>query len=343
MGPRLSGPEPSGPEPSEGDRAAHARARARAYSLFARLMGEGPSPRWLGAAALEARMCEAIESYADRDSLAADHEHVLGNTCFASLYLDPEARLGGETSDRAREALSRAGILEGPSGEEPEHLATQLHALALLSGAEADALEDCESEIALRMRAASRHVLDALVLRYAPILADAARRSGRAWPAACADALEGLLLQHRSTLGAPEPSDADFALPPLALSLDEAQTDLSAISGALTRPARAGFFVSRDDLALLGRKTSTPRGFGDRATELENLLRGAAELGSWVALIDGLDAQALESASNIASLSDVPEALRAPWRSRIEATRAILARLRDALPDAPGGAEGDAR
>lgn len=317
----------------------HSRARSRAYALFARLVSEPSSGRELEAAAENAIIARAIASYGgDLDSLAADHQHVFGFSCppFESAMLDPESQLGGETSARAREALAAAGIAEGPGGEDPDHLATQLYALALLAGAEADALEDQKTSIAEATRTKARHLLDAHLLRWLPSYASAVRRADRAWPAALVSAIEELVLQHRSTLGAADEADLAFELPPLGISLEEPGTGLDDIARALCRPARAGIWISRDDAARLGRSSATPRGFGERATILENLLRAGAQLGSFVNVIDGLVVLLREASAELGDerLADVPLRLREPWRARIEASCALLASLREASRDA---------
>jgi TorA maturation chaperone TorD len=315
---------------------AHARARSRAYALLARLVGGAASePRLLDAASADATLAAAIAAYGgDLDALAADHQHVFGMSCppFESAMLDPDGQLGRDTSDRVRRAFAAAGVAAGPHGEEPDHLATELYALALVAGAEADAVEDGEAELAARTRTHARHLLDAHLLRWLPAYASAVRRAGRVWPASLAHVIEEVALHHRSTLGPPDDADVDFDLPPLAISLDDDATGLADLARVLARPARAGGLVSRDDVARLGRSTGTPRGFGDRATLVENLLRAGAQLGSLEQVLDALSALLANARDELGAdrLADVPAALRAPWRARIDETRALLATVREA-------------
>ncbi len=307
---------------------AEADARSRAYALLARLVAAGPEASTLEAAALDTRMAEAIASYGgDLDALAADHQHVLGLSCpaYESVLLDPEARIGGEIGDRVRRVVGK--------GRDPaDHLASELEALALFAGAEADAEQDAERAIAEQMRARARHLLDAHLLRWLPTLAAAVRRAGRPWPAALLQAIEDVVLQHRSVLGAADRADLAFVLPPLGLSLDDPDTGLAEIALALARPARAGCLVSRDDIAALGRGTGTPRGFGDRATLIENLLHSGAELGSITDVVEALSRllQSARAELDAGRLADVPPELRAPWKERIDLTCALLDRLREA-------------
>ncbi|MGE0789261.1 MAG: molecular chaperone TorD family protein [Sandaracinaceae bacterium] len=310
-------------------------ARSRAYSLLARLVGATPqSARALAAASADPGMRAAIASYADPDQLAADHQHVLGFSCppFESAMLDPDGQLGRETSDALQRTLAATGVVSGPGGEEPDHLATQLYALALLAGAEADALEDGELTIASGLRERARHLLDAHLLRWLPAYASAVRRADRPWPSALLHTTLEVVLEHRSGLGPIDDDDAAFVLAPLALSLDEDATGLDDIARVLARPARAGALLSRDDAARLGRASATPRGFGDRATLFENLLRAGAQLGSLEHVVDSLISLLRSTQAELSDerVRDIPPCLRDPWRTRVDETCALLTRLRDA-------------
>lgn len=317
-----------------------ARARSRAYALLARLAGSGPqSTREMKAATADAGMARAIASYGgDLDALAADHQHVFGFACppFESALLDPAGHLGNAMSERVHRDLAAIGVAEGPGGEGPDHLAAQLYALALLTGAEADALEDAENAIAERLRGQARQLLDAHLLRWLPTLAAAVRRGGRAWPIAVMHTIEEVVLEHRSTLGALDEAQLGFELPPLGVSLEEDETGLADIARLLGCPARAGVLLSRDDLARLGRMTGTPRGFGDRATLIENLLRAGAQLGSLESILDALGVLLDQVQRELGDerLADVPLSLRMPWQVRIDETRALLATVREVSRDA---------
>lgn len=321
---------------SEAHAEARARARSRAYSLLARLAGSGASSaRELEWASAHAGMASAIASYeGDLDALAADHQHVFGFSCppFESALLDPRGHLGNETSDRVQRTLASAGIAEGPGGEPPDHLAAQLYALALLSGAEADAHGDAEAAIADRMRAQARQLLDTHLLRWLPMYATTVRRTKRPWPIALVHTIEEVALEHRAGLDTADDAGLAFELPPVDISLDDGATGLAEIARVLATPARAGALLSRDDAARLGRESDTPRGFGDRATLIENLLRAGAQLGSLDELLSALVTLLRGAQAELGEdrLSDIPLALRAPWRARIDETCALLARVSEA-------------
>lgn len=310
------------------------RARSRAYSLLARLLDPAPTERTLAAARMSPEIERALKLYPDIDALLADHEHVFGLVCppFESALLDPGARLGGAISDRVRATLSQIGVVEGPGGAEPEHLATELYVLALLSGAEADALADDAAAACQHMRGLAQKLLDAHLLRFLPMYALAVRRSERPWPIALIDTIEEVVLEHRAGLGAPNPEDLRFELPEPAIGLDAEETGLAEVARFLATPARAGVVITRDDILRVGRSTSTPRGFGERALVLENLLRSAAELGSLEPVIDSLSALVVRTSTALghARLADVPPAFVEPWRWRSAWTGALLGRIREA-------------
>jgi TorA maturation chaperone TorD len=302
-------------------------ARSRAYALFSIALGRPEHVLELTRAAPALRA--AVDRYADRDELLADHEHAFGFSCppFESAFLDPGAVLGHETSDRVRAAVASAGVERGPSGEEPDHLATILSALGRLCGAEADALEDGRAPIVARLRGLERRLLDEHLLRWLPIFACAVERTDRAWPVALVRSIVGVVLEHRSSLGAG--SASAFALGGAPLVLEE-HVGLAEIATYLTVPACSGAFFSRDDLARLGRSARAPRGFGERSVLTENLLRSAADLDVLGELVDRMHADLEALAAELAGerFSDVPIALREPWIDRIAHTRALLERLR---------------
>lgn len=303
-------------------------ARSRAYALLAVALGR--PERAIELARNAPALREAVDRYRDLDELLADHEHAFGLTCppFESAFLDPGGVLGNEASERVRAAVATAGVASGPRGEEPDHLATILSALGRLCGAEADALEDGRSPIADRLRDLERRILDEHLLRWLPTFACAVARTERAWPVALARSIEGVVLEHRSSLGAGGCASV-FALAGAPLELEE-HVGLAEIAAYLTVPARSGAFFSRDDLARLGRSTRAPRGFGDRRVLTENLLRSAADLDVLGSLLDRMDENLAALAAELARerFSDVPAALREPWVDRIAHTRALLERLR---------------
>lgn len=332
--------------------AALAEGRARAYALLAELCARGVQPGTREAARASPLVAAALASYPDEqpDLVAADHHHAFGWAVlgYEGVYLDREGTLGGPSAERIRAAYAARGFVPDPAGEEPEHLVTELRALAFLCGAEADAHQDGLAQVAARMRGLARQLLDEHLLRWLPLWAGAVRRLELAFPTALADQLEDLVLPHRESLGAPWPEA--FSLPSASLDLDDAETGLGEIAATLATPASSGLCLSREDLTRLGRGARVPRGFGDRGLILEQLLRTAARYEALPAVIDGLDAFAARWEDELCPTGRYRDRtwlapLLLPWRDRVAGTRRLLARLRAAavagalVPREDGGSE----
>ncbi len=297
-----------------------AHARSGAYLLLADLLAEGPRPELLRAA--EASSLLAPVARADLDELAADHQHVFGFCAppLEGLLLDPEGNAGGLGAERVAETYTTLGYEPDPTREEPEHLATQLRALALLCGAEADALEDGRAPLAAAMRDQQRHLLDAHLLRWVPLFVATVQRIGRPFPTALVTQLDVSLRHHRDGLGAVEPPTWQLAEP---LDLDDPEVGLREIARYLTTPARAGVFLSRHDLTELGRALRLPRGFGGRTRMMHQLLTAAARFDGLGALAASMEALVARSDAAIAPWGVAV----APWRARSRQTGVLLARL----------------
>jgi len=119
--------------------------------------------------------------------------------------------------------------------------------------------------------------------------------------------------------GAPEAP----ALPPAPSPLDDPKAGLRTIARFLATPALAGALLTRSEIAGLGRRLDTPRGFGGRAQMIGALLTNAAEYGGVAAVAQGLDG--LFAARIAAYEAGGPAA--AAWAARAAATRSVLARL----------------
>lgn len=315
--------------------------QARAYALLADLLGRGVRTENLDAARMSPRLAAAIDTHpdGDLDALAVDHQHVFGFSValYEGVYLDETFSWGGRFAASCSDAYRRVGWVGDPRGEEPEHLATQLRVLSFLSGAEADALQDGRVDLAPRIRELARDFLEGHLLRWLPVFTSAVRRSDRAFPKALAEQVQELVLLHRAGLDL-EPSSEPFTLPEPGLSLDASETGLTEIASYLCTPGRAGIYLSRDDLTEMGRGAEVPRGFGDRATTLGNLLRSASHLGQWDRVLSALirlvtdwqrelDAEHGSSAPTLGRLLE-------PWRARAADTAAVLEQIRAAQPQA---------
>ncbi len=306
-----------------------ARARSLGYGLLADLLARGVTPEPRAAAGASPPLARAIDGR-DEEDLAVELERAFGWAAppFEGAYLTADATIGGPPTDALWALFSSAGYRPDLRRADAEHLATTLKALAFLSGAEADGLRDAHAGAILRTRALARRLLDEHALRWVPVWAAGVQRVGLAFPTALATAIEELLLSHRSAILEPAPG---FELAPLALDPEDEETDLRAVATALVTPARSGLVLTRADLERLGRETSVPRGFGERAQVATNLLRSAARFEVFdrvlESLIDELEAQRAElDDPRYAGVRTLVE----PWRRRAAEMQVVLRAMRDA-------------
>lgn len=309
-----------------------ADARARAYALLADLLARGPTAETRAAAESSPTLADALAHYrpGDLEELAVDHQHAFGFCVhpFEGAFLDPEARVGGALAPSLRQAYERIGFAPDPTGEDAEHLATELRALALSSRLESDAAALGRREDAERLRQLTRSLLDHHVLRWLPPLASAVARVERPFPTALVRQARDLAMLHRASLGGPY---AAWALPPLGLDLGEPSTGLKDIARLLATPARAGIYLGRHDVGAVGRELGVPHGFGDRATLLTNLLETAVHLDALPAVVERLIGRLRAAREDVAVPAPFEEAglepLLAPWRERGHETESLLRRL----------------
>lgn len=311
------------------DPSSRAQARSLGYALLAELLERGVTDATRDAATVSDAMAAAIEA-GDADGLAADHERAFGWAAppLAGFYLDPERLVGGPRTDALLALFDAAGYAPDLRSRDAEHLSVTLRALAFLSGAEADAREDGHEGAVERVEVLARRLLDEHVLRWLPIFALAVRRTALAFPVALVDELEALIGSHREALPGATPA---FALPDAPPLLEDDETGLREIGAYLSAPAHAGFVLTREDVARLGRGLNVPRGFGDRTQLIVNLLRSAARFDALDALLEALEGEAADQRDRLTSWGPATTA----WRGRIDETLSILRALREragALP-----------
>lgn len=323
--------------------AQQALARSRAYDLFGRLVREGPTPDVLPAVRSIPELADVVPNPYDADAAAADHYDLFGLNVFpyASFFLDASGRLGGPVTDLVRHQLQRVGLT--PGAESADHLGHELAYLALLAGAEADAhADDVDTEVQ-RMQHMQRKFLDGHLLWWLPPFVRAVRQHGHPFYAVLADLTWALVVDHRAALGGgtvsalvPEPED-----PPTDL-LDDASTGFKDIARFLLTPVWSGAVLSRGDITRLGRSERLPRGFGDRAQMLTNLLRSAAEYDGLDAVLTRLGQQVDDWRAHYQSVEAegawTLDAVAAFWQARLDTTEAVVNRMRTAVLASPGEA-----
>jgi len=333
-------------EPLEGARLC--RAQALGYGLLAELLREGPSERTREGMLASPALQEGLRSSGgELEPLQVDHEHAFGRCVFPyeGTFLDAEGRVGADRSARLALLFEELELRLDPRGEALEHLSSQLLALATLSEREAEALEAGRAHEARAARAASARLLEAHLLRWLPIFAHSIRRLGRAYPSALVDQIEALVrLQWSSIAGASRASGSEPASPPErapaleaaswslsgeGLSIDDPALGLGEIAAFLATPSRSGIFLSRDDLAELGRAHRVPRGFGSRTQTLEALLRSSSHLDAFGPLLEDLRVRLERSLEPLepSRYAELPAALLEPWRARLREAIAWLQEL----------------
>lgn len=163
--------------------------------------------------------------------------------------------------------------------------------------------------------AGAEHRLPVLQRVLAPLVL-ALRDAGEpGWPVVAELALE-LALSHGPPPGPWAPAGA---LP----GLDDPGTDLRTVAAALCRPACSGWFPTRRALARIAAAADVPSGFGDRAGMVRSALLAASDAGRLPAWTAALGAELAAWDQGYATL---PGPI-GPWRERLAATRALVARL----------------
>ena len=312
------------------------RARSRVYRLFSYLYRRGLTGDALPIVQAIPDLASLVRGPFDEDEAAADHYALFSLEVFpyASVFLEAEGRLGGSTADQVYRLYAHAGFQPKLDRESADHLTHELALLAFLSEAEADALEDDKQHEAERMRRRMQAFMDEHLLWWLPAFVQAVQQQSYPFYAALGRLTLDVVLDHRAALGEESriPEERMVAEPPDLLA--EEKTGLKDIAAYLTTPAWSGLFLSRSDLARMGRGERLPRGFGSRVQTLTNLLRAAAEFDRVPPLLDALDAQADAWESFYQKLSDSGlesvEAVAQMWTNRLVTTRSLLERVRTA-------------
>ncbi|MCB0129747.1 MAG: molecular chaperone TorD family protein [Caldilineaceae bacterium] len=324
-----------------------AQARSRAYHLLSQLWLNGLTPALyehvrsipaLAAALQESTLQEStLQESAlapalsrtpssapfDADSAAAMHQHLFGFSLFPiqSLFLARDGLVGGDESNRVHESYLSFGFMP-PSDHAPDHLGVELAALALLTGAEADAWRDGLDATAAHMAGVQQTLLQQHLARWIAPITIAVEQSGSAFYAQVATLTYAVVSDHL-TPGIAFP----FQRPAETLQLDDPGTGLREIARWLLTPCDSGMVLTRDNLRALARTLDLPTGFGERQLMLVNLLRAAAGYDLLPALVDELRRLATAwQQAYAARLHAAPE-LITPWSTQVAAAVRVLSEL----------------
>jgi TorA maturation chaperone TorD len=245
--------------------AAPARADARPHPAAETAAGRWELLRALGALAVgpPAATAGPAASLGLRRWSAAEHTRafVLSLPPYASVYLGPEGKLGGEGADRVAGVWRAVGL--APPGD-ADHLAAILALYAELGEAsQAAATRQARDRLA-HLRTA---VLWEQLCSWVPVYLDAIRGDPPFAP--WADLLDRAL-RREAALSEP-PAELPLALrrAPRGPAAGGGRRDLL---DAVTAPVRAGFVLSHADLAAAARQSGTGLRRGERRFALAAML-----------------------------------------------------------------------
>lgn len=319
-----------------------AQAFSLAYDLFGRIYLKGASPDMLDSIAAVPELDQALgktshePGIVDFEGAASEHFNLFHFNVFPyqSMFLDTGGSLGGEQSEQVLAYYHKAGfdLSSDPlgSGESPDHIGLELAFLSFLSDMEAQALPEGEDFVP-SIRSLQRGFFDLHLLPWLPVLVQAIDQQESPFYSALAKLTLELAFAHYTalserTLG----RQAAFALPPPPAVLENEKSGLKDIADFLLTPAYSGLYLSREDIARLGRGRRLPRGFGDRRQMLANLLRSAVEYDQLPELMADMKAlvRNWQAAYRAHLEEETPWSYFAgAWQERLRTTSAILNRL----------------
>jgi TorA maturation chaperone TorD len=321
----------SEPRSSELSEPEQARARARVYGILAKLLVVGLDADTLAQLrALDGWLLDGDGGDStDLDELAAQH-----HTCFhldlfpyAGVFLDRSA-VAGACTDMVSAWFERAGFRPRLDQLSADHLGVMLGFLSFVSAATSEAHEDGQLALATRLEQLTAEFLDACILSWLPLMVLDLPAPGF-WPNVVRETLEFAAV-HRMSLRERVPETRAPELPsPQRDLLDDPHTGLRRIAEHLLTPVDSGVFLTRADIARLGRERALPRGFGSRLLMLDNLLHTAVDYGQLGALLADLDELLAARDRSLAALGvklQLDTSL-APWRAALARTRALVSTL----------------
>jgi TorA maturation chaperone TorD len=282
--------------------------------------------------------------------LAVEYQRLFGFNLppYESVFVDPSAMLLAPATERVQQSYRQGGWTPPPGTRTgaPDHLGLELLALA-------DWLAQGQIEPAARLQ--RRHLA-----LWTPVFSlTLPRLDPHPFYARLAELTLDLLLATLPAQPLPPGSDPFPNLPPppkfrgseehwppagfepapggeAAAPItppDEPPESIPTLRPILKRlliPRRAGFYLTRQDIARLGRALELPGSMGDRYRMLETLFRAAQQYELLPALIkqlDGLIAQVEKEYITLAGEYPAWSRYAAAWHERLAATRTSLAEL----------------
>jgi TorA maturation chaperone TorD len=309
-------------------------ARAAAYELLARIFRGGLTPELLALMQGLPGIADVLPESVDVEAQAADHYRLFGLEVFpfASAYLEADGRLGGATTDMVARLMLEAG-LEALGSESPDHISSELDALAHLCRIQAASAPG--SAAAGQAVELQRRLLVHLVW-WLPVFCHAVELEGNTMYGGAAAWIMDLVVDHHQVMPTEEIGDTDWTLPDSPNILQDESTGLRRLADFLSHPALSGIVLSRSRIESMARDLGVPRGFGDRALMLGNLMSAAGTYDRTHHLIDRLAAFAEEWRAYFAALEGPNRPMQivaaaGVWRGRAEHTLAMLSEMSRAL------------
>lgn len=318
-------------EMSPGERAL---ARSNAYGLFSQLYQQGLTQTLLPYVRAINVPDSLVPTVLDVDQQAAIHQDLFGFNVFPfeGVFVDAPSALGGPATAAVQHFYRQAGHVPRKSDVAADHIVLELGLMAFLSRTEADGLATRNQTAVSHSRNLQRQFLDQHLLLWLPALFLAICQQGESFFQALAELTLELVLDHRQTLDEdPAPPPASFFLPEAHALLENPNTGLREVAAYLLTPAHCGLYLSRDDIARLGRQVHLPRGFGDRRQMLTNLLKSAAEYDSLPVLVTELQQTVLAWQDHYQHWRKtgplVMVNIASAWMKRLSATDSVLTKL----------------
>jgi TorA maturation chaperone TorD len=308
------------------------------YALLGQLYLEGVTAVTLPTIQIIPSLAQTVKAPFSADESAAGHQTLLGFNVFPyeSIFLDGSGLLGGAVTETVQHSYREAGFEVDAGSSSPDHIGHELALLAHLCGAEADAWQDNLAFKAEQMRQLQWDFLQEHLLRWLVPFVLAVKGQKRPFYTALAELTLEFILDHVSGIGIPDTQLKDnfgnWNSRNMQLSdlLANEKTSLKNIAEFLTTPLHSGIYLGRDDITRLARQQDLPRGFGDRAQMLANLMRSAVQYDGLPALLAELANIAERWGDEYGRFAATMPAITpfiTPWHDRINNTRQALAQI----------------
>ena len=244
-------------------------SRKRAYLLLGDLYLHGVLAEHLDIIQGIPALAEHAEP-ANDESWAAEHQRLLGFNVppYASVFLEESGYLGGEVSSGVGRSFREGGFSVAGMGVTPDHLGDELTFLAFLCDKNIRYEQDGETEGQKRVEMHLAHFLWDHLLQWLPMFSETMQRQRNAFYQAMASLTLELIVDHAGSLPTPETTRKEIE--------DTAPIEgLRSLARFLTRPVACGFYLSREQIADIGRRIDVPTGFIEREQMMLNVLEAS--------------------------------------------------------------------